>query len=99
MKDLKSRFLAAIGHVCAAGESASVSFDRLRVANPDAFPVPRGHESFLAACAEVVVRHELTHPTCCGCAEGRPTRLCTVSGLPVHRGPDASYYCTMDGAA
>lgn len=94
MKDLKSRFLRAIGHACAADESASAAFARLRVAHPDAFPVAREHESFLAACAEVVVRHELTHPTCCGCAEGRPTRLCAVSGMPVHRGIDASYYCT-----
>ena len=58
MKDLKSRFLAAIGYVCAAGESPAEAFDRLRVDNPDAFPVPRGSESFLEACAEVVSKHE-----------------------------------------
>jgi hypothetical protein len=58
MKDLKSRFLAAIGHVCAVGESPAQAFDRLRVETPDAFPVPRSHESFLDACAEVVHEHE-----------------------------------------
>ena len=30
MKDLKSRFLAAIGYVCAADESPAQAFDRLR---------------------------------------------------------------------
>ena len=58
MKDLKSRFLDAIGYVCAAGESPAQAFDRLRIHNPDAFPIPRGRESFLDACAEVVSKHE-----------------------------------------
>jgi hypothetical protein len=58
VKDLKTRFLAAIGYVCAAGQSPAEAFDRLRVTNPNAFPVPRGNESFLAACADVVRSHE-----------------------------------------
>ena len=64
MKDLKSRFLAAIGYVCAADESPAQAFDRLRLRgeNPDAFPVPRGSESFLDACAEVVSKHEARQP-------------------------------------
>ena len=57
-KDLKSRFLAAIGYVYAAGESPNEAFARLRSDNPDAFPVPRGNESFLDACADVVRAHE-----------------------------------------
>jgi hypothetical protein len=52
--NLKSRFLAAIGHVCAANESPAAAFDQLRIKNPDTFPVPRCTESFLEACAEVV---------------------------------------------
>jgi len=64
-KDLKSRFLAAIDHGCAAGDSPAQAFDRLRVDNPDVFPIPRGRESFLEACAEVVRAHEahVTHKT------------------------------------
>ncbi len=58
MNDLKSRFLAAIGYVCAAGESPSEAFARLRGENPDAFPVPRCDESLLDACADVVRAHE-----------------------------------------
>lgn len=58
MKDLKSRFLAAIGHVCAVGESPAQAFERLRHTNPNAFPVPRGNESFLDACADVVRANE-----------------------------------------
>ena len=52
MQHLKSRFLAVLGYVCAAGESPAQAFDRLRVTNPDAFPVPRCNESFLDACAD-----------------------------------------------
>lgn len=62
MKDLKSRFLAAIGHVYSVGESSAEAFDRLRVANPDAFPVPRGSASFLDTCADVVRNHETRQP-------------------------------------
>lgn len=58
MKDLKSRFLAAIGHACKADESPEQAFDRLRLSNPDAFPVPRCNESFLEACADVVRTYE-----------------------------------------
>ena len=61
MTDLKSRFLAAISYVCAAGESPAQAFDRLRVENPDVFPVPRGNESFLDACAEVARTHEASN--------------------------------------
>ena len=63
MKDLKSRFLAAIGYVCAADESPAQAFARLRVENPDAFPVPRCDESFLDACAEVARTHEANNAT------------------------------------
>ena len=56
--NLKGRFLATIGHVPAAHESADVAFDHLRKVNPDLFPVPRGTESFWDAIAEVVARHE-----------------------------------------
>lgn len=58
MQNLKSRFLTAIGYVCKADESPAQVFDRLRVSNPDAFPVPRCDESFLDACADVVRAHE-----------------------------------------
>lgn len=58
MKDLKIRFLAAIGYVCSADESPNEAFARLRVENPDAFPVPRCNESILDAIGEVVTRHE-----------------------------------------
>jgi hypothetical protein len=58
MKDLKSRYLAAIDHVIATGESPAQAFERLRRTNPDAFPVPRDTQSFLDACAEVVLAHE-----------------------------------------
>ena len=58
MKDLKIRFLAAIGYVCAADESPAQAFDRLRIKNPDAFPVPREYESFNDACAAVARTHE-----------------------------------------
>ena len=54
MKDIKLRFLDAIGYVCTADESATQAFERLLAENPDVFPVPREHESLLAACAEVV---------------------------------------------
>lgn len=63
MKDLKTRFLVTIGYVCAADESPAQAFDRLRVANPDAFPVPRCNESFLDACADVARTHENQNPT------------------------------------
>lgn len=66
MKDLKLRFLDAIGYVCSAGsagESPAQAFDRLRVENPDAFPVPRCNESFLDACAEVARTHEASNTT------------------------------------
>ena len=56
--NLKGRFLAAIGHVPADQEAAAEAFDRLRVTNPDIFPVPRGTESFWDAIYEVVTRHE-----------------------------------------
>jgi len=56
--NLKTRFLATVGYVCAGHESPAEAFARLRTANPDLFPVPRGNESFLEACAEVVLRHE-----------------------------------------
>ena len=62
MKNLKSRFLDAIGYVCAAGETPAQAFDRLHATNPDAFPVPRGSESFLDACADVVSKHEARQP-------------------------------------
>lgn len=58
MKDLKSRYLAAIGYVVAGGESPAQAFERLRTTNPDAFPVPRDTQSFLDACAEVVLAYE-----------------------------------------
>lgn len=58
MTNLKSRFLDAIGYVCASGESPAQAFDRLRAANPDAFPIPRCTQSFNDACAEVVLTHE-----------------------------------------
>lgn len=57
---MKDRYLAAIGYVCAAGESPAQAFDRLRIENPDAFPVPRCSESVLDACAEVVRNSEPT---------------------------------------
>jgi hypothetical protein len=57
-RNLKGRFLAAIGHVPAAHESAADAFDQLRATTPDAFPVPRGSESFWDAISEVVARHE-----------------------------------------
>lgn len=60
MKDLKSRFLAAIGHVVATGASPAQAFERLRRTNPDAFPVSRDTQSFLDACANVVRSHENT---------------------------------------
>ena len=63
MKDLKLRFLDAIGYVCSAGESPAQAFDRLRVENPDAFPVPRCNESFLDTCAEVARTHEESNTT------------------------------------
>ena len=62
MKDLKSRYLAAIDHVVAGHESPAQAFDRLRITNPDAFPVPRCTQSFLDACAEVVLAHESRNP-------------------------------------
>lgn len=58
MTNLKTRFLAAVGYVCAEYESPAEAFARLRVENPDLFPVPRCTESLLEACAEVVRRHE-----------------------------------------
>lgn len=58
LPNLKSRFLAAIGYVCATHESPAQAFDRLRRENPDAFPVPREFEAFHQACAEVVLKHE-----------------------------------------
>lgn len=45
MKNLKSRYLAAIGHVIATGESPAQAFERLRHTNPDAFPTPRDTQS------------------------------------------------------
>lgn len=63
MKNLKLRYLTAIGYVCAEYESAVEAFDRLRVENPDAFPVPREYESFLEACADVVRAHETHNAT------------------------------------
>ena len=60
---VKDRYLAAIGYVCAAGESPTQAFDRLRIENPDAFPVPRCSESVLEACAEVV-RNANPHKGC-----------------------------------
>lgn len=56
---LKGRFLTAIGHICARDESASQAFDRLRVENPDLFPVPRSWQSFWDAITEVA--GETTH--------------------------------------
>jgi len=56
--NLRGRFLAAIGHVPAAHESAANAFDRLRAVSPDLFPVPRSTESFWDAIAEVVAHHE-----------------------------------------
>jgi hypothetical protein len=56
--NLKGRFLAAIGHVPAAHESAAEAFDRLRETTPDLFPVPRGTESFWDAIDEVVGHYE-----------------------------------------
>jgi len=56
---LKGRFLTAIGYICARDESASEAFDRLRVENPDLFPVPRAWQSFWDAIAEVA--GETTH--------------------------------------
>ncbi len=58
MVGLKSRFLAAVGYVCAEGESAEMAWSRLRATNPDMFPVPRAYESMFDACAEVVRNHE-----------------------------------------
>ena len=62
MKDLKSRFLAAIGYVVASHESPAQAFERLRLTNPDLFPSPRDTQSFLDACAEVVLAHETSTP-------------------------------------
>ena len=59
LHSLKGRFLTAIGYVCARHESASDAFDRLRIENPDLFPVPRAWESFWDAIAEVA--GETTH--------------------------------------
>lgn len=43
-RNLKGRFIAAIGHVPAGHESAAEVFDRLRETSPDVFPVPRSTE-------------------------------------------------------
>jgi hypothetical protein len=58
MTNLKTRFLVAVGYVCAEHEAPAEAFARLRASNPDLFPVPRCTESLLEACAEVVRRHE-----------------------------------------
>lgn len=58
--NLKGRFLDHIGYAPAAGESAAEAFDRLRVENPDLFPVPRATASFWQAIAECVGEPE-TH--------------------------------------
>ena len=58
MRDIKTRFLAATGHVCADGESTTLAFTQLRATNPTVFPVPRGNESFNDALAEVVAKYE-----------------------------------------
>ena len=56
--NLKGRFLAAIGHVPAAHESADKAFDALRATSPDLFPVPRGSESFWDVISEVLARRD-----------------------------------------
>ena len=56
MDNLRARFLAHIGYVPRADESASQAFDRLRAENPDLFPCPRATESFWDAVREVVGR-------------------------------------------
>ncbi|HSX23265.1 MAG TPA: hypothetical protein VLE97_10880 [Gaiellaceae bacterium] len=71
MKDRKSRYLAAIGYVVASGESPAQAFERLRTTNSDTFPVPRDTQSFLDACAEVVLAHEASSTPRLG-PEARP---------------------------
>lgn len=51
MSKLKAEFLEfVIGYVLAEDESPDEVFDRLRVEDPDLFPVPRYYESFWEAC-------------------------------------------------
>lgn len=40
-----------------------------------------------------VTAETLTDERCAGCRDGHPTRLCTISYVVIHRGPDMSYPC------
>lgn len=74
MKDLKARYLAAVGYVLANDETAAEAFDRLQrdATTRDAFSEPRDTQSFLDTCAEVVLAHEANitvHPPAPNTAE------------------------------
>lgn len=90
MKDLKSRFLDAIGYVISTTESPAQAFERLRLTNPDAFPVPRDTQSFLDACAEVVLAHEASAKKKASSPSETEEQLAAVLELVVYFQDDCS---------
>lgn len=54
--DLMTRYLDHIGYVLKNDESPKEAFAKLRKTNPDAFPVPRAHESFWDAIQDALKR-------------------------------------------
>lgn len=54
------------------------------------------HEETRERLAEALLELERLreHASCDGCKDGISTRICTISHMIIHRGPDHSYPCT-----